>query len=498
MHSIFKEAVNRSFSYFFQTFAVIVLSGIAFLFFKEILPKRIFSQAKPAAKNIVIDSVLLESIILDEKEISKATLGVDSFKRKRIVYEKVDGIAFPDEQFEQYKGFQFLIPFFEKLYLLENEQKGDVRIAYFGDSMTDGDMIVQDFRSYFQSQYGGKGVGFVPITSESATSRSSVSHQFSGNWKTQSYLNVKRPLKPFGVNGHVFFANDTISNPWVAYKAGKRAYTDLLYQPTLFYGNSDNMEGEVIFKTGRDTLIKKLTPTKLVNTLAITSANIKSIKASFNKADSIPIYGFNFDDGKGVHVDNFSNRGNSGLPISTFKVNVMNAFQERLDYDLIILHYGTNVLNYGSYNYDWYERKMAKVVEHLKVCFPGVSVLVVSTADKATKYEMEMKTDSAVIPLTNAQKKYALLSKSGYFNLFEAMGGEGSMTKWVEEEVPAMAAKDYTHFSYKGAQKVAEMLYQQLQNGYLQYKEMRLKRKKEPQKILVDTVSSKSNNVNVQ
>jgi lysophospholipase L1-like esterase len=490
--------MNRSFSYFFQTFVVIVLSGIAFLLFKEILPKRIFSVAKPSSQNIVIDSVLLETITLDEKKITKATNGVDSFKRKRIVYEKVDGIAFPDEQFEQYKGFQFMIPFFEKLYLLEYEQKGDVRIAYFGDYMTDGVMIVQDFRNYFQSQYGGKGVGFVSITSESAASRSSVIHQYSGNWKTQSYLNVKRPTKPFGVNGHVFFANDTLSNSWVFYKAGHRKHTDLLYQPTLFYGFSDNLEGEVIFKTGKDTLVKKLTPAKLVNTLAITNTNIKSLKASFNRADSIPIYGFNFDDGKGVHVDNFSNRGNSGLPISTFKVNVMNAFQERLDYDLIILHYGTNVLNYGSYNYDWYERKMAKVVEHLKACFPGVTVLVVSTADKATKYELEMKTDSAVIPLANAQKKYALLSKSGYFNLFEAMGGEGSMTKWVEKEVPAMAAKDYTHFSYKGAQKVAEMLYQQLQNGYLQYKEMRLKRKKDLQKMLMDSVSSKSNSTNVQ
>ena len=484
-------------SYFIQTVAVIFISALCFLLLKEVLPKRIFSESKSTAKNIVVDSVLLEAVALDKKSepIEKA---IDTFSRKKIVFEQIDGITFPSEEYEQYKGFQFLIPFFEKLYLLETEQKGDIRIAYFGDSMTDGDMIVQDFRSAMQSQYGGKGVGFVSITSESAGSRSSVTHQYSGNWKTQSYLNVKRPLKPFGVNGHVFFANDTLYNPWVNYTAGHGVHTSQLNNPTLFYGNSDNQEGELIVKSGKDTIVKKLSPDKLLNALTITNSNLKSFKASFNVADSIPIYGFNFDDGKGVHVDNFSNRGNSGLPISTFNVNLMNQFQVRFDYDLIILHYGTNVLNYGSYNYDWYERSMTRVVNHLKACFPGVTVLVISTADKATKYDLEMKTDSAVVPLASAQRNYALQSKAGYFNLFEAMGGQGSMTKWVEEEVPAMAAKDYTHFNYKGAQKVAGLLYQQIQTGYTQYKEMRKNRKITPQKAAVDSVSSKTTTANAQ
>jgi hypothetical protein len=156
--------VGNKFSYFFQTLVVICISALCFLLFKEVLPKRIFSEAKPSAKNVVVDSILLEAVALDEKTKSTAEKGVDTFRRKKIVFEQIDGIAFPPEEYEQYKGFQFLIPFFEKLYLLETEQKGDIRIAYFGDSMTDGDLIVQDFRNALQSQYGGKGVGFVSIT----------------------------------------------------------------------------------------------------------------------------------------------------------------------------------------------------------------------------------------------------------------------------------------------------------------------------------------------
>ena len=483
--------MNNSKSYFFQSFLIILLSAIFFLGVKKVLPKKIFSEKAGMTKNVLIDSMLIDAF--EAEEVSKADIG-DTLANQPIVYYETNGVTFPEETYENYKGNQYLIAFYEKLYQLETAQKGNVRIAYFGDSMTDGDMIVQDFRNYFQHNFGGTGVGFVAITSESAGSRSSIEHQFSGNWKTQSYLNIKYPRRPFGVNGHVFFANDTANVEWVKYKAGRSKLTSQLDNPTLFYGSAKNKNGEIQYIIGKDTLHKKLLPNNVLNTLTLSKSPLKNLKVDFIKADSIPIYGFNFDDGEGVHVDNFSQRGNSGIPISKFDVSLMKAFQEKLDYDLIILHYGTNVLNYGTKDYTWYDKSMTRTVNRLKECFPGVSILIVSTADKASKYETEMKTDSAVVPLTNAQKRYAVKTKSSYVNLYTLMGGDGSMVKWTEEE-PAMANKDYTHFNFRGAKKIAGLLYQQLNDGYKQYKELRKKRKepeKEKEKSLLDTIFPKS------
>jgi lysophospholipase L1-like esterase len=229
-----------------------------------------------------------------------------------------------------------------------------------------------------------------------------------------------------------------------------------------------------------------------LNLLSLSNAPLKQLKINFSKADSIPIYGFNFDDGVGVHVDNFSQRGNSGIPISKFDVSMMKAFQEQLQYNLIVLHYGTNVLNYGTKDYNWYDRSMTKTINRLKECFPGVAILVVSTADKSSKYDLEMKTDSAVVPLTLSQKRYALKTKSSYVNLYTLMGGDGSMVKWSEEE-PAMANKDYTHFNFRGAKKVAKIIYDQLDEGYKQFKILRQKKKvNPPKKSLVDTIFSET------
>lgn len=468
--------------YFFQTLIVVIVSGLSFLAFKTFLPKKLFTESKLDSKNVVVDSLLLEAIAEDEGEVVE-----DSMAKIVIDYKVVNGIQFPPETFEEYTGNQYLATFFEKLFQLETKKEGNVRIAYFGDSMTDGDLIVKDFRTYLQEKFGGQGVGFVNITSESASSRSSITHEFSGNWKTQSYLKVKRPSNPFGVNGHLFYANDTANVAWVKYKANKTRFASELPRPTVFYGSSSNKEGKVFYISGADTIVKKLTPNKLVNTIALSEENLKSIKVNFKKADSIPIYGFNFDDGKGVHVDNFSNRGNSGLPIGSFDVATMRAFHSKLDYDLIVLQYGANVLNYGSLNYGWYEKRMTKVVAHLKECFPGVSILIVSTADKSTKYDLEMKTDSAVVPLNTAQKRYAIKSESSFVNMYTLMGGDGSMIQWVEQE-PARANKDYTHFNHRGAKQAANLIFTQLNQGYEMYKDLRKKRKKPAAPVKKDSV----------
>lgn len=462
-----------------------------FLVLKEVLPKRIFATNEGASQNVLIDSMLLDAYEA-EPEV-KAVTPNDTMADEKIVFEAFNGVTFPEETLENYKGFQYLVPFYEQLYQLETNQKGKVRIAYYGDSMTDGDMIVQDIRSSFQDSFGGTGVGFVSITSESAASRSSILHQFSDQWKTQSYLNVKNPIRPFGVNGHVFFANNSEDNIWVKFSSAKKQNATLLENPTLFYGSSDNQSGRVSYQINQDTIYKGLTSNQLLNTIVLKNGTLKSIKLNFQNAQSVPIYGVNFDDGKGVHVDNFSQRGNSGIPISKFNPALMQAFHKKLNYNLIVLHYGTNVLNYGTKNYAWYAKSMSKTVNRLREGFPGAAILIVSTADKASKYGTEMKTDSAVVPLTQAQRRYAVNTKSGFVNLYTLMGADGSMVKWVEQE-PALANRDYTHFNRKGSKKIGAMVYDYLIEGYQEYKRLRSIASTPKATKLVDTSSTVTQN----
>ena len=411
-------------SYFKQSFFTLILATAIFMAFKEWLPARIFPESK--VENAVVDSLMLEAI--SGKEIEKVLNQANDSLAKKKQLKKSD---------------QYLLAFFKKLQHLETTKEGKIRIGYYGDSMTDGDLIVQDLRLLFQDAFGGTGIGFLPITSESAKSRASVWHTYSNTWRTQSYVNVKRPTRPFGVCGQVFFT----------------------------YGRSGNKEAKVEI-TYNDTVkvVKPLNTDKLLNILPLTDGqNTKAVRISFYKTDSIPFYGISSTNTQGVYVDNFSSRGNSGLPLSLFNTDLMNQFDEHLHYDLIVLHFGANVLNYGTLDYSWYERGMTKVVNQLRACFPDTSILIISTADKSTKVNMEMKTDKAVVPLAKAQQQYAHDTHSGFINLYELMGGEGTMKQWVEA-TPSLASKDYTHFNARGAKKVAHLIYNKLMDEYAQYK----------------------------
>lgn len=447
-------------SYFGKTILFLVLSTVTFLTFKSVLPPRLFPEKVNATENIVMDSLAL----IAQSDTTAVKYEINELDSVNVTNE-VDVNFNPALDAD---GYQNLERFYAKLHELEQSQSGKVRIAYFGDSMNDGDYIVQDVRSHFQEDFGGQGVGYVAVSSLSAGARGSISHQFSKNWTTQSFVKEKKPIRPFGVDGQVFFGKDPSQTYWVRYKAQAQPHSTELNNPTLFYGSSHNHRGYVAIKADKDSIqTKELLPSGQLNKLQLTSRNAKSLQVDFLNADSIPIYGFNFDDGRGVHVDNFSIRGNSGLPLSVLNPSLMNAFDQELNYDLIVLHYGANVLGYGSLNYSWYEKNMTTVVNNLQECFPNADILIISTADKASKIDGVMQTDPAVSPLAKAQLNYARKTSSGYINLYELMGGKGSMIMWVDNR---LAGKDYTHFNGSGSKKIAGLIYSEINKGYNKYK----------------------------
>lgn len=469
---------KKSKSYFFTSFLTILLSVGIFFVFKELLPKKIFDAEVASSDGIVIDSMALSAMsdtdpilptdtvrtLGDENNNTKDATSHNLIRPDSVVHRSVPTISIDATDYSA--GYGNMEDFFEKLYRLEKSKTGKVRVAYFSDSMTDGDLIVQDIRKEYQKKYGGKGVGFVGITSLSAGSRGSVSHSFSNNWQNQSFLKTQKPRRPFGIDGQVAFAPKG-NLVWVRYQAGNMENSTELYRPTLFYGNSINRNASITIRANKDSVITQhLNPTNLLNTYTVNSS-VNNIKIDFNNADSIPFYGVNFDNGTGFYIDNFSIRGNSGLPLSLLNVSLMNAFDRVLNYDLIILHYGANVLNYKVKDYTWYKRNMTNVVNHLKVCFPNADILIVSTADKSDRVNGQMQTSAAVAPLIRAQAEYAQNTQSAFLNLYSLMGGYGSMVEWVNN---SLANKDYTHFSIKGAHRIGSLIYGDLDNGYKAYK----------------------------
>lgn len=394
----------------------------------------------------------------------------DSMQKKRGKFMKAEKHSAEIVEFGS-DSLGGLIRFFMALEQRKTQGK-TVRIAYFGDSMIEGDLISQDLRELLQDTFGGCGVGFMPITSIVAGFRTSVTHSFSKNWTDHNLLEKDNAGHGPGITGHTFIPPYTGSadstgegGGWVSYSApAKRKHLDKFCNVHLYYAAPEGThyvsmnQTRYKLETGgvQELVVRPETP-------------YQRVQASFSSSAPLDVYGFSLDSDSGVFVDNFSYRGNSGLTLTKMPYRVLSGLNKYLDYDLIILQYGPNVVNSKLKSYDWYEKGMITVVQHLKSAFPTASILIISTGDKGYRKNGTMGTDPAVPILVEAQRRTAEKTGSAFWNLYEAMGGEGSMIKWVQGDT-VYANKDYTHFNHRGAKRIGTMLHNKLMSEYKLYK----------------------------
>ncbi len=453
---------------------ILVSACILFLGLKYIFPKEYVDNYFSKNTGNQFEELLNEQLqdTINQQRIADSLALVEKIRLQKLAEKeqrKFDSI----QKIIQYKNVNRngLQQFFEKLYKLEKNKNKQIRIAFFGDSMEDADMIIMQFRHFLQQKFGGKGVGFVPITSVTANGRYSIKHRFTNTWKEINFMNKGFGRFAFGLNGKTFFVGDSIENEAsVTFKKGS-AYKNLpLINPTLFYGKaiSDSIYTASATYT-KDDIINEfsLNPKRLLNTYKLPNYP-KEITISIKDKQTIPFYGVSFASNNGIIVDNLAIRGNSGLPLNKLNATLMQQFNKYFNYDLIILAYGTNVFSFDNTKYGWYKNRMLRNIKHIQKCFPNSDILVSSMGDRSIKIDGVMQTPEHLPDFIDLQYEIAKQSKSGFYNLYEEMGGENSMVKWVEED--NLANKDYTHFNPDGAKKAGYMMYQWLMKSYNDYK----------------------------
>jgi hypothetical protein len=378
--------------------------------------------------------------------------------------------------------------FFTKLNRVEKGDKTIVRIAWFGDSLIEGDIIVQDVRSNLQKIFGGAGVGFVPITTNVPGFRKTINFNWSANWKTFSVLDSVKQRVPYGPLGEVFMPHkmtgitDSVA---IEHEASRVKYSGVkselnglgsLNYVSLIYSHADS--GDFIFYKLNGGAEKKvdLPVTEKISRLVINQNNpVNSIEVRFVPQDTLFIYGFSFEPAKGVVIDNYSLRGSSGIHLSGIKSAVLKQSQKVLGYDLIVLQYGLNVASEKVDDYSWYERSFGKTVEYLKTNFTSIPILIMSCSDRSIKGEGGYATMSTLPSFISSQRIIAATTHTAFWDLFSAMGGDSSMIKMADAK-PSLANKDYTHFKSSGGRVVANLWVKSLlfeYNWYLAHEEKR-------------------------
>ncbi len=357
-----------------------------------------------------------------------------------------------------------LDPFFEALTAL-SRQNSKIHIAYFGDSMIEGDLVTHPLRRRFQLRFGGRGIGFIPVTSPQPGFRTTINHHFNDEWETYSFNHSGLSKGYFpGFSGYVF---KTVETARVTY-ASEAGY-GLFREATILYsGDKETMINVETDTVGRNILLPTSDNVAGYH-LQSDSAFEKLNLTVMNPAGGL-LYGVVFEDGQGVYVDNYAFRGNSGLPLRQIPLGTFSRFNHLLNNKLIILHFGLNVFTPGVSDYHWYEEAISGVISHVKAASPGAGILVVSMPDRAALIDGAYYTAAELPEFIRLQQRVAKKNQVAFFSLFDAMGGVNSMKSWVEES-PRLAGEDYTHPNSAGAGRVASLIFQYLMTGYDRYLE---------------------------
>lgn len=450
-------------------FAIFLLIGLYFI------PANVLVHYHLKRVNILSDILPKNTIIPPMQRIAtKDSNAVGTISEDATFLPIVDADSIINLQGDTSAGMGL---FFQSLMALGNTKK-KIRIAYFGDSVIEGDLITENLRRKFQNTYGGYGVGFVATTSVVASFRKTIIHNYSPNWNSISLVNPIYKGHEVGISGCGFFAPIDSSSAdtshrkyvWARYWTVKnRIQLNKFRHVRLFYGVA-RKPSNLIFYDGNKSTLHSLNKKQVVNEVLLSDQSVLHTAqigvSSYSKQN---IFGVSFESDSGIILDNFSLRGNSGIALQRIPQATLQGFQQHLNYDLIVLHYGLNVLSSTYANFDWYERGMTKVLEHIKKAFPHTAILLIGISDKSSKIDDTFITEPNLKYLLKAQYSLAKAHHTGFFNLYNGMGGENAMVSWVQADT-ALANKDYTHFNFRGAEKVSEIIYQWINQNYNEYK----------------------------
>ncbi len=349
-----------------------------------------------------------------------------------------------------------LRPFFAAIDSLKIK-KNQVRVAFFGDSFVEGDILLGDLRDTLQSKWGGRGVGFVPMSSEVERFRRSYLQKSSGGWHTRNFQKNKENNWPFGIAGVV-----SQPEPDGAVRYDGNNYfknTSAWGQVRLFY-ESEIAAPMVWQNLNQSPIAENLaaSPGKLgVWKWKSPGGQIPAFAFRFPKPDSLLIFGASLEDSAGFYLDNFSVRGNTGGKIKRLDPKLMQQFDRELGYDLIIFQIGLNAVTPSLKNIPWYEIELDETFAHLRKCFPGKPILIFSVADRGGKVDGEIKTMIAVPAIVDLQRKLAQKHGFLFWDLFRGMGGEGTMLAFSKMS-PSLANKDFTHLTHEGGKIMGHLV----------------------------------------
>jgi lysophospholipase L1-like esterase len=340
-----------------------------------------------------------------------------------------------------------------------------VRIVHYGDSPTTADLITGDARELLQERFGNAGAGFVLIAKPWAWYGHRGVEVSGTGWTIATAVGMMHE-GIYGLGGAMFTGQAGATSTIKLSAGAASTSVEVEYLETPGGGDVD------VFADGMSAGTVKTAGEAKKNGATVVDLP-SGTKVVELKVSGGPVQLFGVALGRGTRGITYDSIGLNGASTTVMsrgfnEANWTGALQHRSP-DLVVINYGTNESSYPSYVEKQYEPELLRAIGRVRTALPEVSILVMSPMDRGERSGDSITTMRAIPEIVEIQKRVAKQMGCGFFNTYEAMGGDGTMSRWYDGH-PRMVAADLIHPSPQGARIVAESLTGQLLIGYERYR----------------------------
>jgi len=358
--------------------------------------------------------------------------------------------------------------FFARLLKTDRKEPGAVtRILHYGDSTIASDYISGTVRRRLQARFGDAGHGFILIANPwEWYFHNDVLHASDGEWKASRLAGPVAPDGMYGLGG-VSFTSYGGGVAWfgTATKGdfGRKASRyDLYYLEQPGGGDVEvAVRGAATerFSTRGDAKVSRVHPVRVED-----GESKLTVRAA--GGGPVRLFGVALErDQPGVVYDAL---GSHAAMAVYWERQDRAHWKDQLalrDPGLIVFQYGTNESDLWRLDRQEYEQALAGLIDELREVSGGASVLVVAPLDRAEQKDGRMTTKRVILDLVSIQRRVALSHGAAFWNTFDAMGGEGSMARWVKAK-PQLGGGDLTHPTPLGAEVLGDMVSDAIVGAY--------------------------------
>ena len=345
--------------------------------------------------------------------------------------------------------------FLRKLDTLVMTGRGDVRILHVGGSHVQGGTWTNTFRkdllSLSYGMDGGRGLVF-PYAAAGTNTPMGYQTSYTGNWTSSRCL---KPETVMGVTGMTVTTADTAATVSLDLVPQERTLWDVRYTvrsvDVLGYGDL-----EPVVVVGRDTVRGRPDNESWHFDLPYYTDYVRIAFRGYPGRYTI----------KGIYLDNPA----TGLTVNEAGVNgaATGSFLKCEDFvrdlkvvrpDLVIFSIGINDLQGSDFDARRFISNYGKLVQMVRHANPHCAFLFTSCNDSWKGGRSNPQGARA----QQAFREIAAGSGGAFWDLFDIMGGSGSMDAWVNA---GYARADHIHFTPEGYAVLGNLLFNALMDTY--------------------------------